>query len=307
MPNILIIGGSSLVGKGLINYYNTNILIKKYKLYITARGKVKIPLQKEFIHKLDILNQEELKKIYYDIKPEIIIFIASEGRIDYCEKNKEKAKNINIDALNNFIDIIENYNTHFIYISSNAVFDGNSAPYNENDHPNPVNYYGWTKFEAETIVNKRLHNKYTIVRPNLLIGLSYNGRRQSAIEYFLTRLLKKKKVTVVDDIYNNPLHTNYLAEGIFKIIENPNVSKNEIFHFGGKASLSRYELIIKLCDYFELDSNLVGKANSSAFPYLTIRMPDTTYNTVKAEKILGWESPTLIQSYELLKAELKNI
>jgi len=307
MHRVLIVGASSLVGKGLINYYVNSNISDKFKIYITIRNNLNTPIPDECIYYLDIMDDAKVTCVLNVVEPDIIIFIAGEGSIDYCEKNKEIARKINIDALNNFIDIIENHKSHFMYLSSNAVFDGKGAPYNETSHPNPINYYGKLKFEAETIVRKRLKNRFTIIRPVLLLGISNKGRRQSAVEFFLYRLYHKERVRAVDDVFNNPLHTNYLADGIWKIIEKLGISKNEIFHFGGRDRLSRYDLIVELSEYFGFNSDLVDRVDSSAFPHMTKRMPDTTYDTTKAQKMLNWVPPSINQSFEILKIEFDRI
>ena len=40
-----------------------------------------------------------------------------------------------------------------IYISTDYVFDGKNAPYNESDEPNPLNKYGESKLEGERVVS----------------------------------------------------------------------------------------------------------------------------------------------------------
>ena len=42
-------------------------------------------------------------------------------------------------------------NATVMYISTDYVFDGTSAPYNENDQTNPLNAYGLSKLEGEKI------------------------------------------------------------------------------------------------------------------------------------------------------------
>ncbi len=44
----------------------------------------------------------------------------------------------------------------FILISTDYVFDGTSAPYDERAVPNPLNKYGEQKLEAEKVVQNLL-------------------------------------------------------------------------------------------------------------------------------------------------------
>ena len=51
-----------------------------------------------------------------------------------------------------------------LYISTNAVFDGESAPYGETDRVNPVNAYGRIKLACERLVQDTLE-RAVVIRP----------------------------------------------------------------------------------------------------------------------------------------------
>jgi dTDP-4-dehydrorhamnose reductase len=304
MKKVLIIGGSSLVARGTINHYIRESLPEKYELHLTVRKALKTLIGPGGVHRLDLMDNHSLEDLLENITPDIFIYIASEGRIDFSEQNRKAAYDINVKALNRVVDIIKEKEVHFIYLSTNAVFSGLHPPYDEKDTTDPANYYGETKRDAEEIVAEKLKGRYTIVRPTLLLGLSHEGRRETSIEFFLKRLMKNERVRVVDDIITNPLHTNFLGEGIWRIVENRDMSIGEIFHFGGKERLSRYRLVLKTCACLGLDTGLVTPVDSYEFPELTRRMPDTTFITAKAEKTLGWKPPSLSQSLEELKKDI---
>lgn len=56
-----------------------------------------------------------------------------------------------------------------VLISTDYVFDGIRGNYAETDKPNPVNFYGLTKLEAERIVAETLPEAL-IVRTSVLYG-----------------------------------------------------------------------------------------------------------------------------------------
>ena len=60
-------------------------------------------------------------------------------------------------------------NRHFIQISTDFVFDGKNGPYLENNKPNPINYYGFSKHLAEQKTIDTNWN-YAIVRTCLVFG-----------------------------------------------------------------------------------------------------------------------------------------
>ena len=48
-----------------------------------------------------------------------------------------------------FLLIVEQSNSWVLYISTDYVFDGKSAPYDVDAQPNPLNKYGQMKYEGE--------------------------------------------------------------------------------------------------------------------------------------------------------------
>src|SRR5690606_2366581 len=100
----------------------------------------------------------------------------------------------------------------------------------------------------------------------------------------------------------NPIHTNFLADGIWKLIQNIDsnfeIVKNSVFHFAGNESLSRYDLLLSLAEFFGFEKNLVVRVQSDSFPSLAERPRDTTYNTNKAQRLLDWKAPSFHETLE---------
>lgn len=87
---------------------------------------------------LDTRDKEAVFGIMETIKPDYIIHAASLASVDYVEKNKEEAKAVNLGGTSNIIDACKKVAARLLYISSNAVFDGTSPPYAEEDRANPI-------------------------------------------------------------------------------------------------------------------------------------------------------------------------
>ena len=71
------------------------------------------------------------------------------ARPDDCEQNQSLAYAINVEATVQLLLNAEVHKSHFIFVSTDFVFDGEKGMYSESDQPHPVNYYGRTKLEAE--------------------------------------------------------------------------------------------------------------------------------------------------------------
>lgn len=76
-----------------------------------------------------------------------------------------------------------------IYISTDYVFDGTVPPYEVDDKPNPLQFYGETKLAGEEAI-QAVNKDAVILRVPILYGSThYNG--ESAINVLLDVVLVK--------------------------------------------------------------------------------------------------------------------
>lgn len=198
-------------------------------------------------------------------------------------------------------------NLKIIYISSDVVFDGVSGNYKENDLPNPINWYGTTKYHSELLI-KQIPD-HAICRTALVIGnfrkadenmLNTEIRKnnlsvQSLFPYFLIKKMLKNKVAKFSDkTISSPTHVDLLLISIYKIIK---MNLKGVFHIVGSESVSRYDFAVKIADYLKLDKKLIKK--DSHIDYIlrpkNLKMNvDYTYKQMKLKK-KDWDIENLIK------------
>ena len=71
--------------------------------------------------------------------------------MEKCEQAPAWAREINVTGLERLIEVLPP-TTRLVYCSSDHVFGGRDAGYDENDSPDPVSVYGRTREEAERLV-----------------------------------------------------------------------------------------------------------------------------------------------------------
>lgn len=156
----------------------------------------------------------QTKKLIETVKPDIIIHAAAMTAVDNCETQRELAYNSNVIATKNIAQIAgEKIKT--IAISTDYVFDGSkTTPYYEADATNPINYYGYTKLEAEKILAQYCPN-HLIARTSWLYG--HGG---PSFFHTMRRLAKSSnQINVVADQIGCPTTTKALAQYISLCIE----------------------------------------------------------------------------------------
>ena len=121
---------------------------------------------------LDIQKNDTIINYFETQKVEKVIHLAAMTGIPECENNKAEAYDVNVNGTRRLLKAASKSGNvkHFIYVSTACVFPGNdvNSIENEDNTPDPKNYYSLTKLMAEEIVKtyNSPHMKVTIVRTN---------------------------------------------------------------------------------------------------------------------------------------------
>ena len=228
---------------------------------------------------LDITSKNSIEKVLLETNPDVILNLAALTDVDGCELDPEKAKNVNINGVKN---LCRDFNGHFIQISTDYVFNGESGPYSEEDEANPKSVYGKTKLSAD---NWLLDNypKLTIIRTNVLYSYT-NRTKASFLKWVVESLDSKQKIKVVNDQWNNPTWTESLSAVIYKIIDN---QLFDLYHYGDRDILNRFEFSLLISKVYDLYSSLIMPITSDQLNQIAPRPRKSGLYTKKIESKLG--------------------
>lgn len=184
---------------------------------------------------LDITDQDAVRKIIDEIKPDVIIHCAAWTAVDLAEEPEKQAlvKAINVDGTKNIADAAKANDAKMVYISTDYVFNGQGeAPWKPDckDYA-PLNVYGETKLGGELAVSETL-DKYFIVRIAWVFGL--NGKN------FIKTMLKvgrnHDEVRVVCDQVGTPTYTLDLSRLLVDMVETEKYGYYHATNEGGYIS-----------------------------------------------------------------------
>jgi len=290
-PKIIYTGISGLLG-GYIRK-------KEYSAEITGIGNVNIKSDKKNFS-IDITNRQLVLDLILKIRPEIIIHGAAIGNVDYCEKNPQQAIEVNVEGTENIIAAAKSVNARIIFLSSNAVYDGENPPYNEEAAVNPIDVYGKTKVEGEKLIVESGLD-YCILRLMTMYGWPQIGGRSNPVTWVIDSLKRGERINVVNDIYNNHLWAGQAADAIWQVIEREKVK--DVYNISGNECISRYDLALKVAEVFELDPTLITPVDSDFFKNLAKRPKNTCFNPSKMEGELGIKPLNIDEGLALMKQE----
>lgn len=291
---IFITGGTGLLGHYLIKSFTG--VHEVSCTFFPASKKSFIPYCCDK-YNLDVRDSKAVLETIKNIEPDYVVHTASIANVDYVEKNKEEATSINLGGTVNVINACRETSAKLLYISSNAVFDGEDPPYSEDDPVNPLNYYGELKVKEEEEV-KKSGLEYAIIRAILMYGWNLPVERKNPVTWLLDFLMAGKEVKMADDIFSNPLFAEDCVNTISKIIE---LDKKGLFHIGGETEMSRFEFARITAGIFGYDKELIRPVKNSFFAGIGCRPKNTTYCIDKVKRDLGVFPLTADKGLEAMK------
>ncbi|PEQ08739.1 dTDP-4-dehydrorhamnose reductase [Bacillus toyonensis] len=175
---------------------------------VVKRGeKQGLEMQGIGIEDLDITNEAAVYEFVDNVKPDAIIHCAAYTAVDKSEDDKELCWNVNVEGTKYLATAAKKLNAKFVYISTDYVFDGEGThAFVEKDTPNPVGYYGLTKYEGEKVVRSLIDNNF-IVRISWVFGINGNNFIKTMLRLGETR----NELNVVGDQIGSPTYTYDLA------------------------------------------------------------------------------------------------
>jgi len=297
--NILLTGANGLLGQHLIKL----LLEKNYRVIATSKGPSRLPFSNHLQYsyqELDITDGPHVNNTILQHRPDAIIHCAAMTQVDVCEENKIDCWNVNVTATRFLLDAAKEINARFIFLSTDFVFDGLNGPYAEDAAPNPVNYYGSSKWGAEKAVEES-GLPWTIIRTVLVTGNPLSGTRKNIITWVKDKLEKGEPIRMVDDQHRTPTFVEDLAAGIILVLQKNALG---IYHISGKDSLTPYTIAVETAKLLKLNESLIEKTDSPSLSHLALRPPRTGFVIKKAENDLGYNPHSFRDSLQKMFGNL---
>jgi len=197
----------------------------------------------------DLTNENETKEFILGYNPDVIVHCAAYTDVDQAEIEKELCYQVNVEGTRYVAEAAKELDAKMLYISTDYVFDGEGEePFEVTDQPDPINYYGETKYQGEQIV-KKLLDKYFIVRTSWVFG----DHGDNFVKTMLKLGKKREEISVVADQYGSPTYTEDLAKLIIEMIR---TDKYGIYHATNDGFCSWYEFAKEIFKAADIDVNV---------------------------------------------------
>ena len=292
---ILITGSNGLLGQKLVEF----CLAQQVPFLATSIGanrNLMCPVKN--YQTLDITDEKNLFLVLKRFAPTHIIHTAAITNVDDCEINAAQCDLVNRQSVQLLAKFCAQNSCHLQLLSTDFVFDGQAGPYKETDQPNPLSVYARSKHMAEQILQSQHNLNYSIVRTILVYGFAENLSRSNLILWAKTALQSKEPIQIVDDQFRAPTWASDLAWACLRICQ---LNEEGIFHICGPETLSIFQIVQRIADFYQLEMAHVSKVSSAMLQQAAPRPPRTGFVLDKAQKVLGYKPHTLEQTLNLLR------
>jgi dTDP-4-dehydrorhamnose reductase len=191
---------------------------------------------------LPLDNPQSVRALFEADRPAYCINCAAYTAVDKAESDKETAFRVNGDAVGDLASICKEYNTRLIHISTDYVFDGNSAtPLKETDPTGPVNIYGASKLRGEQLAMQRHPDGTVILRTSWV----YSEFGSNFVKTMIRLMKEKESIRVVDDQIGSPTYAADLAGTILQIAGSGKFIPG-IYHYSNEGEISWYQFALAI-------------------------------------------------------------
>jgi dTDP-4-dehydrorhamnose reductase len=235
--------------------------------------------------KLDLTDPAATREIVTKLSPKSIVHCAAATNVDWCEDHPGEAERMNARASSVLAQTARELEAAFVYVSTDAVFDGNKSNYSETDEPAPINVYGKSKLSGEHEVLRR-YPSALVARVNIY-GWNAQDKRCLA-EWILHELESGRPVPGFADIHFTPMLVNDLADILLAMLD---AGLNGLYHVAGSERISKYEFARRLAVSFGHDPSRVVAANSTEGGLRALRPADISLHSGKIALALGRPMP----------------
>jgi dTDP-4-dehydrorhamnose reductase len=273
IKKILVTGSAGLIGTQIVKD-----LLDNHKQVYSCYNKTKPELG--IITHLDLTKKDDIVNTMNRIKPDVVIHLGAMTDVELCETETELAKKINTDATEILALESEKYNTFFVYMSTDYVFDGKVGMKKENDKTNPINFYGKSKLDGERVF-KKITTPNVIVRTSTPFGL--HSKKISFPIWVKKNLELEKEISVVVNQYTSPSYVPNISKMIIEIIERKITG---IIHLAGATKISRYDFAVQISKIINVNKQFLKLTKMDQMDWKAQRPADSSLSVSKANKIL---------------------
>lgn len=275
---VLVTGGAGTLGSQLLAVAPQRLGDEPVELVATVRAAVPTGADTAGLwHAVELTDAADTRRLLESVRPDLVVHTAyrQDSRADI------------VDATASVATAAAATGAAVVHLSTDAVFDGEHAPFAEGDEPSPVLDYGRWKLDAERALLEQVPDA-AIVRPSLIVRLDPPDRATAAVLDAAAAGERSSYRFFVDEI-RTPILVEDLAAELWALVELPRSDRAGIWHVPGAEPISRHELAQRIARHHGADPSVL--ATASVVDHPTPRARDLTTTSVRRQRLGHSPSP----------------
>jgi len=194
----------------------------------------------------ELARHDKLRRCVERFRPTHIIHAGAITSVGEAYADPQRTRIVNVDATAVLAESAERIQARMVFISTDMVFDGTAAPYDEHASPCPLSVYGQSKVDAERIFNDR--PGLVVARLPLMYGMPRIDR-QTTFTSQLERLQSGSSQKVFTDEFRTPVCLTDAAAAVVALARSEYTGT---IHVAGPERMSRMELVHRCATFLQI-------------------------------------------------------
>jgi len=271
--NVLITGGSGLLGSNLISYLNQ----KKYKIFVLDKNLTKKKIKKKITFlKVNFENIKYVSQVIKTYKINTIFHLGAQTQVLKGIENPYQTLMTNVVGTLNFLETIRKLNKKiiFIYSSSDKAYgEANLKGYKENTTLGGVYPYDVSKSASDLICQsyaKTYNLKVGIIRCANIFGPGDKNLKRIVPETIIS-LIKNKPIVIRSN--GNSIRNYIFVEDVceaYELLMKKMLKTNKslfIYNIGSKINFSVKQIILRISKIYgtKININILNNSKKEIF------------------------------------------
>jgi dTDP-4-dehydrorhamnose reductase len=195
---------------------------------------------------MPVHDEAAVQKMFAAHTPAYCINCAAYTAVDKAESEQDLAFAVNAEGTRILAAACKSYNTRFIHISTDYVFNGQSpAPYKEDAPTDPINVYGASKLKGEQLCRET--NPQAII---IRTAWVYSSFGKNFVKTMMKLMHDRPAINVVNDQVGAPTYAADLAKCMLQIVAGSQEADSHwqpgIYHYSNLGRISWFDFAVAI-------------------------------------------------------------